>query len=162
MLFVDHQNLTQGQSGPTRVVFLDLDGVVLSEKSPLGQSMLPRLLNRLDPALFVLVSSLRRTMSREYATSGLALGGWAGQFHPDWSTRVAMGGNRGDEVREWLSRHPEATSWVILDDQRDYHPNQFRRLVWVRPPGLNEYDIEDALEIFADIEKALDQDGHSG
>ena len=28
-------------------------------------------------------------------------------------------GERGDEIKEWLSRHPEVTHFVILDDDSD-------------------------------------------
>lgn len=31
---------------------------------------------------------------------------------------------RGDEVNEWLERHPEVTKYAILDDNSDFHPDQ--------------------------------------
>jgi len=33
-------------------------------------------------------------------------------------------GTRGDEIAAWLSKHPEVTNYVILDDQSDMQPNQ--------------------------------------
>lgn len=32
---------------------------------------------------------------------------------------------RGDEVREWLSRHPHVTQYAILDDDSDFSPDQW-------------------------------------
>lgn len=31
---------------------------------------------------------------------------------------------RGDEVKEWLSRHPEVTKYAILDDESDFYEDQ--------------------------------------
>lgn len=31
---------------------------------------------------------------------------------------------RGDEVNEWLSRHPEVTKYAILDDESDFYDDQ--------------------------------------
>jgi hypothetical protein len=31
---------------------------------------------------------------------------------------------RGDEVAEWLKRHPEVTTYVCIDDDADFHPQQ--------------------------------------
>lgn len=31
---------------------------------------------------------------------------------------------RGDEVNEWLSRHPEVTKYAILDDDSDFYDDQ--------------------------------------
>lgn len=32
---------------------------------------------------------------------------------------------RGDEVREWLSRHPQVTQYAILDDDSDFSADQW-------------------------------------
>lgn len=37
----------------------------------------------------------------------------------EWSQSL-----RGDEVNEWLSRHPEVTKYAILDDDGDFYDDQ--------------------------------------
>jgi hypothetical protein len=32
---------------------------------------------------------------------------------------------RGEEIQEWLSRHPNVTQYAILDDDSDFLPNQW-------------------------------------
>lgn len=47
--------------------------------------------------------------------------------HEDRST-IRIGGEtphrRGDEIAEWLSRHPEVTRYAIVDDDADMRPEQ--------------------------------------
>ena len=38
-------------------------------------------------------------------------------------------GNRGDEVMDWLCRHPEVTKYAIVDDVNDFWKDQFDHLV---------------------------------
>ena len=37
-------------------------------------------------------------------------------LHEDWCTIGSRSGNRGEEVLEWLSRHPETIKFVCIDD----------------------------------------------
>jgi len=41
----------------------------------------------------------------------------------DWRTGV-LEGIRGNEVKEWLDRHPEVDKYVILDDDSDFLEDQ--------------------------------------
>jgi HAD domain in Swiss Army Knife RNA repair proteins len=60
--------------------------------------------------------------------------GFVGTLHNDWRTKdlshpiagsvIIQGKMRGDEVLEWLSRHPDITRYAILDDDCDFHPTQ--------------------------------------
>jgi len=43
--------------------------------------------------------------------------------HSDKSTK-RLAGNRGGEIAEWLSRHPEVTQYAIVDDDGDMLPEQ--------------------------------------
>jgi hypothetical protein len=51
------------------------------------------------------------------------------RFHRDWRTKRAWSSMRGNEIAEWLSRHPEVTSWAIVDDDGDMLPDQRARFV---------------------------------
>lgn len=53
---------------------------------------------------------------------------------------------RGDEIQEWLDRHPEVTQWAIVDDDCDMLDSQMDRFVnTCIDDGLTEEDAK-ALE----------------
>lgn len=55
--------------------------------------------------------------------------------HSDWRTvdlyRFSSG-VRGDEIKEWLDRHPEVSKYAIIDDDSDMLPEQMDRFVHVK------------------------------
>jgi hypothetical protein len=55
--------------------------------------------------------------------------------HEDWRTvdlhRFNAGKVRGDEIQEWLSRHPEVKNYVIIDDDSDMLEGQQEHFVHV-------------------------------
>ena len=104
-------------------LFLDVDGVLNRwDDEPL--SIRPDCADRLDrivaacaPLYVVLSSSWRRDddlyrMVRERFVIY------------DRTRTLASGGPRGDEIDEWLTRHPEFRPGIILDDEPDFHPYQ--------------------------------------
>jgi hypothetical protein len=50
-------------------------------------------------------------------------------FHDDWRTTARPDKVRGEEIREWLGRHPEVTRYAILDDWADFLPDQMPHLI---------------------------------
>lgn len=54
-------------------------------------------------------------------------------IHEDWRTkdlhRFDLDKVRGDEIAEWLSRHPEVTKYAIIDDDSDMLPEQMPHFV---------------------------------
>lgn len=56
---------------------------------------------------------------------------------------------RGDEIKQWLSEHPNVDKYVILDDDTDMLPEQISFFVKTNPcgSGLNEECKEKAIEI---------------
>lgn len=56
---------------------------------------------------------------------------------------------RGDEIKQWLSEHPNVDKYVILDDDTDMLPEQISFFVKTNPyeDGLNEGCKEKAIEI---------------
>lgn len=49
-------------------------------------------------------------------------------LHEDWATKKIWEGSsktrRGREIREWLSRHPEVTRYLCIDDDTDFLKGQ--------------------------------------
>jgi hypothetical protein len=121
------------------VVFLDMDGVLSSPRAFIVQQDRPnhsdkwidpiavRALNMLCRAAGaeVVVSSVwRLNRTRDEFRNILERNGFDGALHEDWRTIQSREGFRGDEVREWLERHPDVSRHVILDDDGDFHPGQ--------------------------------------
>jgi hypothetical protein len=128
-----------------KVVFLDMDGVLCTPRAalalgdrgiitvldPVAVGMLNILCLRADAEL--VISSSWRKMYPEHAfRSMLWMAGVRVEIHRDWRTVDAWdeGMNwhgmtlRGHEIEEWLSRHPEITHHVILDDDADFTRHQ--------------------------------------
>lgn len=75
--------------------------------------------------------------------------GFTGTIHDDWRTKH-FGRMRGEEILEWLSRHPEVTRHVILDDDSDFLPRQ----PLVKTPfetGLSADHVELALMLLGEL-----------
>lgn len=146
-----------------KVIFLDVDGVLNSASffkrmKKEGKNMHDKY-NQLDPirisylkelvdsssADIVLSSSWRKIPCLETALSetlekvGLSISD---------KTEYISGAERGDEIQEWLNRHPEYTNFVVLDDDsdmtavRDHHV----QTCWF-DCGLTMSHVEQALKI---------------
>lgn len=125
------------------VLFLDIDGVVLSGKE-LRRTRNNRYLPPAQIALLndvcertgchVVVSSTWRMDER--CRELLVSAGFTGRFHDDWRTKrwhsvgsLYVGDRRGGEIAEWLSRHPEVELYAIVDDDSDMTAEQMPRFV---------------------------------
>lgn len=129
----------------TKIIFLDIDGVICTHRAHVGQnsSAIPMeafdregvgLLNALvryaPDTKFVLSSSWRQHFTQVEMEERLIAAGWTGRFHEDWKTKkllpqkMSMSVQRGDEVAEWLNRHPDIDTYVILDDNSDFADDQ--------------------------------------
>lgn len=128
------------------VIFLDMDGVLSTPRAYVAQMDLPHPDRWIDPvavrylnvlcraagAAVVISSTWRLHETGDRFAANLARWGFAGALHSDWRTK-RLEGLRGDEVREWLSRHPEVQRHVILDDDADFYADQ--PLVLTDPDG---------------------------
>ncbi len=136
------------------LIFLDMDGVISTPRACLVQADLPHpdcfmdpiamqylnLICRTGRARVVLSSSWRLIYEEEEFIGFMHAHGFSGVFHGDWRTRGSANGFRGDEVQEWRDRHPEETgTYVILDDDGDFHPHQ----PLVKTSALNGLLMED-------------------
>jgi hypothetical protein len=124
-----------------KVLFLDIDGVVLS-----GQDLWNTGNNRYLPpekialiaevcekagAVIVVSSTWRFSDDTFGALQSLGL-----PLHPDWRTAMPkmqgliwIAEGRGHEIADWLARHPETSAYAIVDDDSDMLPAQAAHFV---------------------------------
>jgi hypothetical protein len=119
-----------------KVLFLDIDGVLNSDRSDLAfgglpDGFMPHDLARFDPvalalvrrlcaetgAAVVLSSSWRLHHTVQEAAAGLGL--------PVVDSTRDLGSSfgRSDEITLWLATHPEVTHYAIVDDMALHWPN---------------------------------------
>ena len=125
----------------TSVLFLDVDGVLnhraIFQPSRSGSPLCPAAIRRLRGVVSatgcrVVLSSTWR-MLPHHVEHLRAAGGFP-SAHEDWRTvevpvEVRNGivvtiHQRGYEIAEWLSRHPEVERYAIVDDDSDMLPTQ--------------------------------------
>lgn len=124
---------------PDAVVFLDMDGVISTPRARMAQAHRKRNedrwidevgvrhLNRIcqaGEAQIVVSSTWRLGRTRLQFAALLRRHHFLGSLHEDWRTVELKGRPRGEEVREWVARHPEVTRYIILDDDADFDPDQ--------------------------------------
>lgn len=123
------------------VLFLDMDGVVLS-----GQELWRTHNNRYVPLEKI---ALVRSVCEQTGAVVTVSSTWRYSdetadllrfhdipLHSDWRTpfpkqtgNVIAGATRGSEIAKWLARHPEVTNYAIIDDDSDMLPEQKHRFV---------------------------------
>lgn len=122
-----------------KVLFLDCDGVMncchsWPHNSPTNQPLdadKVALLNDIvdHTGCKIVMSSTWRLFPdcREI----LIAGGVVDAFHVDWSTPPArrMRSGRGDEIAEWMHKHPDVKHYCIVDDDTDMLAKQLDRFV---------------------------------
>jgi hypothetical protein len=60
---------------------------------------------------------------------------------------------RGDEIQEWLNKHPEVKSFVVLDDDSDMTTVKHRLVkTSLFLGGLLDHHVEEAIKMLADKE----------
>ena len=114
---------------PTRAIFLDVDGVLISSRThcaenkgkkwnmfdPIAMMLIRRICEELHCTI-VISSSWRKGKDGPILRETLFKNGLLKYVHEDWATIEYSGLKRGREIQEWLSRHAEITEYVILDD----------------------------------------------
>lgn len=68
-------------------------------------------------------------------------------LHDDYCTKRLCTRKRGNEIKEWLSRHDEVEKYICLDDDSDYYSYQ-PLLIINREIGFSRYDKEIVLQYF--------------
>jgi hypothetical protein len=157
---------------PTKVLFLDIDGVLNSQKtceafgSPLkggfphgfdadnmalfdhaAIALIRKLCEKTDASI-VLSSSWRIIHSVHDCANGLDLPIFDRTPSLTWPERV-----RGDEIAAWLTDHPEVTRYAIVDDDSDMLDWQKSRFVQTNfQEGLSFCNYEDLMCLLGVVE----------
>lgn len=116
-----------------RILFLDIDGVVLhgeALRSGRGNRYLPpeKISHIADVcsragAVIVVSSTWRRSDETLDQLRAVGL-----PVHSDWRTDFGPT-YRGDQIGRWLKAHPETEVYAIVDDDDDMLPEQMRHFV---------------------------------
>lgn len=143
----------------TKILFLDVDGVLNTDRLLTVEAgtyalcderiaMLNAMLEAVG-AKVVLSSSWRRSKDHvafleEHNALKHKHEDWCTGEEPcrDLDTGVYLPNERGREVKEWLSRHPEVTQYAIVDDLEMFLPEQMRYFVRTSPSfGLGKKHV---------------------
>lgn len=118
-------------STPTKVLFLDIDGVLNSRRTVIATGGYPHSFEPSCRARFdwVAVRMIRELCEKEGASIVLS-SSWRhgknsvhecanGLDLPIFDKTPDLPGVRGEEIQDWLNRHPEVTHYAIVDDNSD-------------------------------------------
>jgi hypothetical protein len=134
----------------TAVLFLDIDGVLNSDRFRYAQPMGMREIDMLDPAAVATLNEITRRWDLGLVISSswrampdleLILRGKGVEAEIVGSTPHAEG-PRGFEIAEWLAQHPEVTRFVILDDDGDMGELSDHLVQTDHRYGLVQTDVE--------------------
>lgn len=148
-------------SSSSPVLFLDIDGVILSGEE-LWASRNHRYLPEAKISLLNLVcmatgcNVVISSTWRLHAETPMLLraAGLVGKIHKDWrTTSSSIDGDhrRGRQIEAWLSRHPRVERYAILDDDSDMLESQ--RPFFVKPRfavGMQRAHAEHLIAILND------------
>lgn len=127
----------------TAVVFLDMDGVLVTDRSHAAMSHGRRFMLNIDPiglglvrrlcegagAKLVLSSSWRESVPQFAMDAIFANLGWpSAPWHQNWCTpskrRMSEYVGRGAEIKRWMDDSGVPERYLILDDDNDMLPEQ--------------------------------------
>lgn len=131
---------------PTKVLFLDIDGVLNSARSCYALGGFPHGFDAENKAKFDHVAiALVRKLCEETGASICLSSSWRiihsvhecanGLDLPIFGRTPSLSSSRGNEIAAWLADHPEVTTYAIIDDDSDMLPEQRRFFV-----KTNHYD----------------------
>jgi hypothetical protein len=144
-----------------RVLFLDIDGVVLNGRAlwatgnnrhlpPVKIALIREVCDR--TGCVIVVSSTWRysdTTADMLRHAGLPLhADWRTDWRNDYVGSLIVGQRRGMEIFRWLAKHPDV-SYAIIDDDSDMLPEQRDRFVQTKfEDGVERDHVERLVGIF--------------
>lgn len=148
---------------PSRVLFLDIDGVLNSRRSAVATGGYPHGFDDSEMVRFDLIAiALVRKLCREAKAKIVLSSTWRYHF-PIWKIAEELDlpivgctprpsecdyMNRGQEIAQWLAEHPAATRYAIVDDINAMLPEQQQYFVQTNEEfGLSLADYERLLTI---------------
>jgi len=145
-----------------RVLFLDIDGVVLNGRAlwhtgnnkylpPEKVALIREICDR--TGCVIVVSSTWRyseTTADMLRAVGLPLhADWRTDWKNDMVGSIIQGQRRGVEIHRWLARHP-GVSYAIIDDDSDMLPEQMPYFVKTdHEEGVEQWHVDALVEILA-------------
>jgi hypothetical protein len=137
-----------------KVLFLDFDGVLNNHKSTVlddGEIFSKaacknlRHLMREEPDLLIVVSSSWRHGGLPYVRHVLEKNG----INKDKVIGITgiEPGNRGHQIKCFLDKHPEITSFIIFDDENDMEPLIDKLIKTSSYIGLTSEHVEKAIKL---------------
>jgi hypothetical protein len=141
---------------PTKVLFLDIDGVLNSERSCYALGGFPHGFDAKNKLMFDWVAvGLIRRLCADTDTSIVLSSTWRilhsvhdcanGLDLPIFDKTPGGGGNRGKQIQEWLDAHPEVKQYAIVDDDGDMLDEQ--RPFFVQTNVRNGLTLDDYSEL---------------
>jgi hypothetical protein len=118
-----------------RVIFLDIDGVLISHRSTISfghrpNDLTPADVAKFDPVALALLRNLCTVANIQIilSSSWRILHAWQDVGKaldlPLIDATPRLLGERGREIAHWLSNHPEVERYAIIDDDSDMLPEQ--------------------------------------
>jgi hypothetical protein len=148
-----------------KIIFLDIDGVLNSKEYYKKVNMKIDNWDRFDPETVKLIKALVQEFNaRIVITSSWRFGAKDLLFkelkksqllkhlYKSWETPMIYGGTRGQEIKQWLDKHPEVNGYVILDDRDDMLAEQLAFVIKTDlNTGLKQENYESARSILSGI-----------
>jgi len=145
-----------------RIIFLDIDGVMNSERyyrtvdrnikgwsrfDPSAVILIKRLIEEFDAK--IVISSTWRFGAVEMLKDELVKLGLIKYLHKDWKTPQIYSSNRGSEINMWLEKYKDIENYVIIDDDNNILKEQEQRMVKTElMNGMEEEHYNKVREIF--------------
>lgn len=137
-----------------KILFLDVDGVLNSDRSMTLLAISKPAVRRLkyivgETGCHIVVSSTWRRIADARKKLETVLGYHGLKIHSYTTSEYwEIGQIRGDEIDEWLTRWPEITKYVIVDDNTDFHPHQMPFFVQTNGHvGLTDADSNTIIKL---------------
>ncbi len=139
-----------------KVIFLDIDGVLNNREVSIrkkdegcrvwDEKCIDRL-NRItdETGAKIVISSTWRRSKDFYSIIKNEMGITGEIIGKTIDYLLTPNPERGDEIEEWLSRHPEVTVFVILDDESDMAHLEFHHFQTETEFGLTDGQAEAAI-----------------
>lgn len=145
--------MSTADTSPTKILFLDIDGVLNSERSATAFGGYPHSFSASDMARFDHVAlALVRRLCRVTSASVVLSSDWRYSFTahqvanafdlPVMDLTPRLPATRGKEIATWLEAHPEVERFAIVDDVPQMFEEQAANFVLTDPAvglSLNNY-----------------------
>lgn len=139
-----------------KVVFLDIDGVLNSTRTCVARGGYPHdLSDKHKPRFDWMAVTLIRRACLAAGARVVISSTWRMQFHhqqlgdffglPTIDSTPVLGGKRGLEIDDWLTRHPDVEEYAIVDDDSDMLGKQLPHFVHTN--GLEGYNWASHLRL---------------